>query len=80
MWGEGLGAASEWKQVRKLPQQEVRAPGKREGFPGVTIWTADSCHIWGSSRVSGQGLYMFIELRRFAVSQNYSKSCQGRRG
>lgn len=45
MGDEELGAASEWKHVRKLPPKEVGAPGKREGLPGVTIWTVDSCYI-----------------------------------
>lgn len=33
--------------VRKLPQQEVGAPGKTESLPGVTIWTVNSCSIAG---------------------------------
>jgi len=53
--------------VRKLPQQEVGAPGKTESLPGVTIWTVNSCSIagggGGSSKVSGQGLWVPMEFR-----------------
>lgn len=72
---EGLGAASEWNWVRKLPQQEAGALGKGYVLPGVKFWTMSTWFIFGgSSKVWGQGLCVLMDLVQFAVTQSYNKT------